>query len=427
MSKTRKDSPFEYRGYWLSKQRRSNQWCLTWYDRGRGQTTRESLATGDLEEAKVKLVAAVDSRRQMRQEDPAAVPFETVLLRWWENHGKTLRSADSARHALIKLSDYFKGSLVSEITPRRLLEFQEAMRKASYSAGYIRRTLAVAQGALNWAVRFGELASAPKVTLPPESEPRDLVLTGEDVARLLLAAQQPHEQTYLLFALGTAARPEAILQLTTFQCDCDAGVIKLNPPGRHQTKKRRPNIPMAQHILETVVALPPGPVVTYNGQPLGNIISAYRRMKRRAVQTLRKRAAGEALEAKRQYRRREAWKILRTAQAATERLQASSPYTLRHTVATEVARRGVPTAEVGAFLGHSSGYKTTERYLHLDPDHLALAIRAVDAYWEELRNLAENLSGAPFVNLSACESRVSRTMKLVELDGIEPTTSTMPL
>ena len=39
---------------WLSKRRGSQQWCRTWYEAG--QTKRSSLATADLEEAKLALL-----------------------------------------------------------------------------------------------------------------------------------------------------------------------------------------------------------------------------------------------------------------------------------------------------------------------------------------------------------------------------------
>lgn len=427
MSRKREHSPFEFRNHWLSKQRRSNNWCVTWHARERGQTARRSLSTADLEEAKVRLVHWVNSNAEMRNEDPAAVYLDVVFQRWWEAHGKTLRSADSARHALLKWSDFFKGALVSEVTPRRLQAFSDALLAAGASQGYLRRTLAVGQSALNWAVRFGELSAAPSVPLPAESEPRQLALTQEEVAWLLISAHLPHERAYLTWAFGTGARPEAILDLTTFQCDRRAGAIKLNPPGRPQTKKRRPTIPMAAHLRAELDDLPPGHVVTYKGRRLKTIISAYNRVKKRAAKELRRHAAGEALQAWRAGRRSDAWELVEDAKGSAARLLESVPYTLRHTLTTEVTASGIPLSGVVAFFGHSAGYKTTERYVHYSPEHLARAIGAVNAYWKGLQTTAANLPGAPSLNPAACESRVSLARNLVELDGIEPTTSTMPL
>ena len=49
-----------------------------------------------------------------------------------------------------------------------------------------------------------------------------------------------------------------------------------------------------------------------------------------------------------------------------------SPYTLRHTMATELRKRGVPAWEVAGLLGHKAGsYRTTEIYAKFGPDYLA--------------------------------------------------------
>lgn len=44
----------------------------------------------------------------------------------------------------------------------------------------------------------------------------------------------------------------------------------------------------------------------------------------------------------------------------------------------KIMARGVPTAEVAALKGHSSGYNTTECYVHSGPEHLTRAIKAID-------------------------------------------------
>ena len=63
-----------------------------------------------------------------------------------------------------------------------------------------------------------------------------------------------HVRVFLALAIGTAARPEAILQLNRFQCDLERGTINLNPPGRVQTKKRRPILPMPDWLRPWVEA-----------------------------------------------------------------------------------------------------------------------------------------------------------------------------
>ncbi len=53
---------------------------------------------------------------------------------------------------------------------------------------------------------------------------------------------------YLRIAVATWARPDAIFDLTSAQWSSAAGVLDLNPPGRRQTKKYRPKLPLARQM-----------------------------------------------------------------------------------------------------------------------------------------------------------------------------------
>jgi integrase len=101
----------------------------------------------------------------------------------------------------------------------------------------------------------------------------------------------PHQAMYLLLAFATAARPAAILELSSFQIDCDARLIKLNPPGRKQNKKRRPTLPICDTLLPYLRNLPPGPVVHYQGRALGSFKKAFDRLTRRAARSIREEGA----------------------------------------------------------------------------------------------------------------------------------------
>ena len=59
------------------------------------------------------------------------------------------------------------------------------------------------------------------------------------------------------------------------------------------------------------------------------------------------------------------------------------PYTIRHTIATELRARSVPEWECAGFMGHRSG-GVTERYAKFQPDHLGAAVKAIDAYCADL-------------------------------------------
>jgi len=324
-----------------------------------------------------------------------AVFLETCLVRYYEHQAKHLASAEPTRYGLAKWSEFFAGALVSEVTAERQRQFVAALREKGLSDGYIRRILSNGQAALNRAWREGEIATVPAISLAlaPEGEPRERLFTTAESKSLFAAASEPHQWMYLLLAFGTAARPKAILELTTFQIDCDARLIRLNPPGRAQNKKRRPTLPICDTLLPYLRHLPAGPIVAYHGRPLGGIKSTFDHLTRRAG------------------------------------ISGGSAYTIRHTVAAEMRRRGVPVWEVAGFLGHSSGYKTTERYAKYGPNHLGDAVRAIDAYFADLgvSHLPLRLSSVRENTKGLADFSAKPLSLLVEPTGIEPVTSTMPL
>lgn len=77
-----------------------------------------------------------------------------------------------------------------------------------------------------------------------------------------------------------------------------------------------------------------------------------------------------------------------------------TPDAIRLTIACEMRKRGVPVWEVAGFLGHSSSYRTTERHAKYGPDHLGAAVRAIDAYFADLR-----MTDRPCPDQTTCQSR----------------------
>ena len=333
---------------------------------------------------------------KIERERPENVFAESCFVRYYEQHARHLVSGEQARYGLKLWSEYFPGALVSELTLDKQRLLVAWLRDKGLSDGYIRRVLAVGKAAVSRAQREGEIMNAPTISLAlaPEGEPRERILTIEEMASLFNAATEPHQTGYLMMALGTAARPEAILQATTFLVNFEARLIRLNPPGRRQNKKRRPTLPLCDTLLSYLRCLPSGPIVQYRGRPLGGIKSTFDHLTRRAG------------------------------------LAEVSAYTIRHTMAAEMRKRGVPVWEVAGFLGHTSGYKTTERYAKFGADHLSEAVRAIESYFNELRGLGVALPPALRVSGVLEKQKGSGILipkpliSLVEPTGIEPVTST---
>ena len=184
---------------------------------------------------------------------------------------------------------------------------------------------------------------------------RDRVLEIEELARLWsAAAHEPHYVSmYLLLALGTGGRHGALLELRREQVNLERGYIDLNPPGRERTAKGRPVVPLAPILRPWIATVTAGHLVQLDGRQLRSIKSSFLRLRANA-------GLGPEVV----------------------------PHVLRHSVATHLHRAGVPVDEIAAFLGHSTGRRTTERYLHHRPEHLGAARDAVQGLISETARVA---------------------------------------
>jgi integrase len=151
---------------------------------------------------------------------------------------------------------------------------------------------------------------------------------------------------------NTMARPEAILELTRFQLDFESRLVRLNPEGRRQTKKYRPTVPMTETIMPWLRKVKGNHVITYHGGPIRSVKKVFQRLPEDIV-------------------------------ALPKRV---TPYSIRHTMAKELRRRGVPPWEVQGMLGHKmGGYRTTEVYAKYDPSYLSVARVTIDAIMADIQ------------------------------------------
>lgn len=365
----------EIAGYWLAQRPNSSNYYATWYDRDKGrnrQTRRKSLGTDDVHEAEIRLAEFVTQNARLHHQQPNDIPLATLLIRYWQGHAMKIASHDQARAGLALWSEFWGEALVSELTIDRQEDFVEWLKERGYKNAYVSRVLAVGRAALNRAARRQEITYAP--TVIDERDRSDQAekrrLTQYEMLRLLLAAQaRPHLFIYCMIGLNTLARTDAILDLSPFQVDLSARLIMLNPAGRKQTKKHRPTVPITDTLLPFLEVRDIERFVHWHGKPVKSI-------KRAFAATVKE--AGLPKDV--------------------------TPYCLRHTMATELRRRGVSLWEVQGFLGHSVGSRVTETYAKFGPDHLMDGARAIDAYFADL---GAKLGGeSPWTKLStACHLR----------------------
>nr|WP_267122958.1 tyrosine-type recombinase/integrase [Xanthomonas sacchari] len=252
---------------------------------------------------------------------------------------------------------------------------------------------------MNRAWKRGEISQVPFVELPPIGDAYPHYASREQIVRLLNTPMADHIWAYFLVRLCTGCRGDAALDLQVFQIDRGAGLVRLNPPGRQQTKKYRPVVPLLPALASYLdQAKPSAYVVHWHQRPVASIKTTWRKLRRAALLP--------------------AWFV---------------PKTIRHTVATWLRQRGVPAWEVSGLLGHHAG-GTTDAYAKFDPTYLGEARKALQAIVEDLARDVPRLralgvssgsvEGVRGVDRST-ETAGTLGFRVVGGTGFEPVTPTM--
>jgi len=368
-----KGERFQIANYYLSKRPRSDYWYATYFDPMGRQTRRHTLGTTDFEEAKVRLAewVVLNGRPQgARRLDE--VYLSDLFLRYMKHKEAEVKGPESIRRALARFLEAcndapLKVADLNLQTQKLLMERMRATRvgpadkQRAMSGGTIQKSFAACKAAINWAWHNGEV-EAPIPFIPFQDHAvRDRVLSIEEMAALFDAAEAPHMRMFLLLLIGTIGRPKAVLELTREQCNLQHQFINLNPPGREQTAKRRPIVPMAPFLVPFIDACPLGPLVHYRGAPIKKINSIWRKTRDLAC-------LGEDVV----------------------------PYTIRHTMLTELEEQGVPDTIISAVAGHNEhavlrsstaggASRTTRRYIHRRLPTLQPAADAIEDVFQRIR------------------------------------------
>jgi integrase len=232
---------------------------------------------------------------------------------------------------------------------------REYVRRRDRSQSTTRYELSMLAVALRWAVKQDLLEKAPAIWRPDAPERGEKHLTTKQFAKWFAGVRAEHARLYVELALATMARPTAILELTWPQVDWEHRTINLNPPGRRQTKKRRPIVALDGEMMAMLKKAHEGAqsdyIIERGGKGIANIKKAF--------------------------------------QAASARSGVHvTPYTLRHTGAVWAAERGTPMAELAQFMGHDDDRTTQKHYARFSPTHL----RGVSENLRAARNEAEGFS-----------------------------------
>lgn len=185
-----------------------------------------------------------------------------------------------------------------------------------------------------------------------------------------------------MLALNTWARPGAILSLNLKrQINDNSGIVHLNPEGRRQNKKYRPDIRLTDNLSAWVKEWDCEYPISREGEPLTTIKKVFK------------------------------------AHAKRMGMPQMTPYSLRHFMGTNIRR--VEGCEVSReqrqeWLGHKP-QDTTSWYEHFDPEWLREAMMGTDRILSRLDGLLKTRTLVPITSQTTLKSASDRPsgLKLV--------------
>lgn len=360
----------------LAQDKATGQWSILWHDGTRDRRSRTGTSSSEAAAQALRdfLIGQGRAAAPVGPREPHEVLVGDVLTLYAEEHAVDCVTSTTIGLYIGYLADYFGDVLVSSLSPDLVKGYSKARKakkigpedpavRARVPApgdSTLRKELGVLVSALSHAVKHNRLTRYPPIELPPAAPRRDRWCTPDEIEQLLAAtleargstpkkiaagvALRRHVRMFILLALATAGRRAALTQMRWVQVDLVGGMIDLNEPGRTQTAKRRPRVPVDAWMLDELrkahkVAKTPF-VIECRGKEVGSIAKAFR------------------------------------AVAVRARLPDVTPHVLRHTVGTWAAQAGKPMTQIGWLLGHSNT-TTTEIYAHQHPDFIRDAVGSV--------------------------------------------------
>ncbi len=293
-------------------------------------------------------------------------------------HAANLKSGSNIARRIQIAAPEFAESTFASLTLERQWEFIGALHRGrGYKPAYIALVMKAIQGVASHAYKKQRLMSYPHIITSdkeiadhldaPAPVPRDRILTIEEIAMLFEWVDEEHLFRFLFLDFATAARPEAVTDLTLEQMNETDRFIDLNPPGRRQTHKHRPVVPMIQAVADWLPYWRLDALKTDSGRRILHRRGEPVKQTKKGVKDL----------------------------AARIGLPGVTRYTIRHTVATYLRRQGVPKWEVEGLLGHKGAQSETDVYAKYDPDYLSQAAQALDSLFLELSTLVKGRFLAP--------------------------------
>ncbi|CAN7301605.1 hypothetical protein LJR221_001502 [Agrobacterium tumefaciens] len=394
---------FEYRGQWIGEEPGRAGFYRYWYDDGSRRVKRKALPGATLEQAKEELIKILGNGAPSKKA-PSEVYLFDVLKHYQDFYAepKGQKQLSSAARAAELILTAFKAigipsPMVSDLT-------RTAQRRCwahiSETHKLVPKSIHTYMISVRAAVNFAAHPQVIKVdgkdhevqlldgTVPvfcneeeiadhvggDVSKPRDYIPTFQDLGRWIDAIKEEDDFRFVIIMLNTCARNEAIFDLRiSEQVNFEYGTIDLNPPGRRQTRKRRPVIRMTTNLAGW-----------FEHWGDDKPIKSYQDLVEKRLNKLGKPIVDEVGK-----------------EHKGLHMPEMTCYTLRHFMATNMRRASFPVSKEqrSKWLGHAvkEGSKTTDWYETFDPDYLEQPMRATDEILRKLQKHTRKRLFAPTV------------------------------
>jgi len=371
--------------YWLDYLRdkdgaaKSDWLYIHWYDPEKRRGARASTGTTDPAIAQLKLDIHYLKRTKGYASCPACGQdvvridghfIAEAISDYFLDHGDKQSSAVEIKSRLNHVLDYLEAEspaatcdAVDDAWVARFREWsqdQPLKTGAKRSPSTTESAVLQLRAALNHAYNRKAIAHKPSfmVKKPREvnNSPRYRLSVSQMRDMLDYALQQKGRgealYRYLVAAMGTLGRPDAVLDISTDpargQWDSSARLLNLNPIGRQQTRKYRAHVPVPNHLANM----------------LDNTSGYFIQNKRGRVMTIRN-----------------PWGTMRRALGLPDEVGSKS---IRRSMARELRMRGAPNDELELFLGHRTLNSTTEIYAPDSPDYLSATLATIEDVFSDL-------------------------------------------
>ena len=338
----------------LYKREGSKWWWASFTDVG-GKRVRRSTGTADRKEAEALLAKwRLEIHQEKRWGTEPAEPeyaFEDVLLAYLKARGITDRVRSTAK----RLTEKFTGKTMKTFASIDVRTYRRQRLEEGVKPATVNREIALLSAAINYCRdEFGWNIPNPAAKQKlKEPEGRLRWLIREEAANLIRVAESQKRSPWLAdvirLAVNTGMRKGEMLNLEWRRVDFRQGLIYLEP--QHTKNSRRRSIPLNASARAALLGranwrathCPDSPWVFAHadGSRIEDIKTSFRTALMKAVIT--------------DFRFHD----------------------LRHTCAAWLVTAGVPLTEVRDLLGHRT-IQQTERYAHLAPENVRMAVEKLD-------------------------------------------------